>query len=306
MENPGQGPSVNEEKLAVEIERFSKLSSDMIALLSSLSREINKSVADLQEIRSAVELKKQELQSLREIENSAADLEQQLRELQREKESLEQMVVDQRGAWEREKERRAREEREYVENLNFRRQQEEQEVSQMLAAEHGKARQQLEDELRAIQQQNRDAQEAAEKDFHERELILRKKELEWGQLIQELEEFLYKLDRRHRLNNAVHAVLQDEEKIEESIPTISDPLSSDNLHDEPVFYEAGDESRRELYSEENSTWGDAGANQGAAPFDSEPIFGRDWSEEPKHSSSRRETAPLKFPPKKPTGFKPED
>ena len=48
------------------------------------------------------------------------------------------------------------------------------------------------DELRAIQLGKQEAQETIETNLQERELLLKNKELEWGQLIQELEQFLHK------------------------------------------------------------------------------------------------------------------
>jgi hypothetical protein len=66
----------------------------------------------------------------------------------------------------------------------------------MWATEKSKARQQLEEELRAIEQNSREKQEAMERNCLERELLLKQKELEWVQLVQELEQFMSQLTKR--------------------------------------------------------------------------------------------------------------
>ena len=54
----------------------------------------------------------------------------------------------------------------------------------------------------AAQQQSLKKQQALERDCLERELALKEKELEWVQLIQELEQFMSKLTRRAQAQTA--------------------------------------------------------------------------------------------------------
>ena len=104
-----------------------------------------------------------------------------------------------------------REEKEYDENRKIQREHEEEEYKKAWAADQLRARQMLDEELGAIRQRSMEAQEAADKDFMERELILKKKEQEWSQLIQELEQFLSKLAKRTHPRNAVPALLPRED-----------------------------------------------------------------------------------------------
>jgi hypothetical protein len=184
------------EKLSIEINRFSSLSSELTALLALFSQEIKASAEQLAQIRAAVELKKKELKDLHGIEASVAALDRLAVEHQRQKETLEQLMADQRAQWESEKARRTREEKEYAENMRIRREREEEEYRQRAAGEKLKAQQKLEEEMRIIQQERLQKQQALERECLERELILKEKELEWVQLIQELEQFMSKLTRR--------------------------------------------------------------------------------------------------------------
>jgi hypothetical protein len=184
------------EKLSIEIDRFSSLSSELAAILTLFSQEIKTAAEQLTRIRAAVDLKKKELKDLHGIEASIAALDRLAVEHQEKKEALERLMADQRAQWEAEKARRTREEREYAENLRIRHEREEEEYRQRVAGEKLKAQQKLEEEMRIIQQEGLQKQQAQERDCLQRELILKEKELEWVQLIQELEQFMSKLTRR--------------------------------------------------------------------------------------------------------------
>jgi hypothetical protein len=184
------------EKLSTEISRFTSLSSELTELLAPLSREIRSSAEHLTRIRAEADLKKKELKDLHGIELSVAALDRLASEHQRQKESLERLIIDQRALWEAEKERRSQEEKDYAENLRLRREREEEEYRQKWAVEKLKAQQKLEEEMKGIQQERLQKLQALERDCLERELVLKEKELEWVQLIQELEQFMSKLTRR--------------------------------------------------------------------------------------------------------------
>jgi hypothetical protein len=98
--------------------------------------------------------------------------------------------------WEEEKSMRAQESQEYFECLKAERQREEEEYRRQCAVEHSKAKRELEVELQSIKKKNQAYLEALEKSFLERDLHLKQKELEWVQLVQELEQFMSKLGKR--------------------------------------------------------------------------------------------------------------
>jgi hypothetical protein len=204
-------PVISSETIASEIEHFSRLSSELTELLSNISQKIANSEEQLRVIQSTVDLKTAELKRLHNIEAGAVALEQLAEDHRLQKEGFERVMDHQHRLWEEEKAQREREDREYLENLKIRREQEErefgenleiqrqreeQEFQRMWATEKSKARQQLEEELRAIEQNSREKQEAMERNCLERELLLKQKELEWVQLVQELEQFMSQLTKR--------------------------------------------------------------------------------------------------------------
>jgi chromosome segregation ATPase len=165
-------PVMAAEDLSTAIEHFSHLSSGMTKILSDLSRIVQGSAEQLKAIQSAVEVKKSELKS------------------------LEAQVESERRTREEEKMHQSQQENEYVENLKIQRQREEEEYKRAWDLEKAKARQQLDEELRLIRQENRLKQEAIERDCLRREMALKEKEVEWVQLTQELEQFMSRLGRR--------------------------------------------------------------------------------------------------------------
>jgi len=295
---------VTTEKITLDIKRFSDLGSEMIGLLSTLSQEINSAAADLQSVQTALDLKKKELATLNEIEMVAASLEKQIQDLRQQKENLDHVIAEQRVAWEKERDRRAREEKEYIENLNARRQKEEQEYQQSRAAELEQSRRLLEDELRAIQQEKQEAQTAIETNLQERELLLKKKELEWGQLIQELEQFLFKLEKRHRLHDTLHAVWTNgtlEEQLGQPSPALP---PSGTIHKEPKYSALDDENDAGAGPEDLSVQENIGEDGFPPDGGNEPGSGGDCEEDTKHSQlARRDSTPLKFCPKRSLNLK---
>jgi chromosome segregation ATPase len=176
--------------LTLDLERFSSLSSEMVALLENLTQDINRSAQELRDIRDAVDAGKKELATLRESEREVSVLKQQLEDLRPQKESLENLIADQRNAWEEEKTKRAWEEREHEENLKTLRQREEEEQRLMREGEQMRAQQKFEEALDAMRQKSAETRTAEETDILARESALKKKEQELSRLMQELEKFL--------------------------------------------------------------------------------------------------------------------
>ncbi len=204
-------PVTGTETLTSEIENFSRLSSELTELMSSLSQKIMGSADQLRAIQSAVDLKKEELKRLHDIDAAATALEQLIENHRLQKEGFESDMERQRRLWEEEIAQREQEERDYHENLRIQRQHEEEEYRRNWAVEQSKAREQLEEELRTMEQKNREKLEAIERDCLARELVLKEKELEWIQLIQELEQFISKLSKRIQAKAAARADVPKED-----------------------------------------------------------------------------------------------
>ena len=194
-----------------DIERFSRLSSELKDCLSGITRKIIDSLNDLKSVQQDVARKKQELKELYDIEASAEAL-QLLNEEHRLKQSeFEGFMESQRRLWEEEKNLREKEDEEYRQVLKIRRKREEEEYKQKLVREELAARQKQEEELLQLRQRNIEKQELLKQDFLRREKALKEKELEWVRLIQELELFMTGLVERTRKRNAG------------SVPDVTDP-----------------------------------------------------------------------------------
>jgi DNA repair exonuclease SbcCD ATPase subunit len=169
------------EKISSQMERFSNLSSDMIMLISELSQEAKKAIDQLRAIREEVNLKKRELKTLHDMERSAEELQRLIENRRIQISNLDQLLERQRNTFEDLKVQRQRVEAEYRERQ---------------AAEQLKARQTLDEELRALRQKSMEKQEALDKDLLERERRIMQKEKELDLLTQELEQFMSRLAGR--------------------------------------------------------------------------------------------------------------
>jgi hypothetical protein len=184
------------DKYLVDLQHFSRLSGELTSFLSDLSEKIRSSAEQLRMIEQAVVLKTEDLKNLHDIEVAAVELAQLIENQKLQKEQFENLMADQRNHWEEEKAKRDQEQDQYLQTLRMEREKEEEEYRLQLAAEKDKARQDLAQELQVVHERNQANQEAMEKEFLKRELLLKEKELEWMQLAQELEQFISKLGRR--------------------------------------------------------------------------------------------------------------
>ncbi len=185
------------EKYQVDIELFSRISSELTKFVSELSEKIRGSAEQLKMIEQAVELKAGELKKLHEIDAATVTLEQLIEDQQQQKDQFEQFAANQRSLWDEEKSRRLQENQEYMERLQLQRQREEEEYRLRWTDEQLKAKQALTEELQEVQKRIQSNQEALEKKLLARELLLKEKELEWMQLVQELEQFMSKLGKNY-------------------------------------------------------------------------------------------------------------
>jgi len=227
-------PLMNAEKLSEEINRFSGLTSELTGVLSRLSREVQISAEQLNQVHAALEAKHNELKTLYGLEASAATLEGLVRDNRQQKEDLQRQIEEQRAAWELEISKREQEENQYQENLRIRRQRDEEEYKQRWAAEKLKAQQKFEEELRVIHQEALQRQQARERDCLDRELKLKEKELEWVQLIQELEQFMSKLTRRTQAQTAAYSDLLAKEGRAPSGQSSDPPMAASDAQAEPA------------------------------------------------------------------------
>ena len=235
-------PFTKIDKLLLDSERFSDLSSEMARLLTSLSQEIRASAAELQEVQDEIDFKKRELEELRGMEKSVAALESQVEDLRRQKEELDRFILEQRAIWDADNARRAREEAEYAENLKIQRERQEEEYRQRWADEQLKTQKSFEEQVAALGRKNAESQKDLEKALIEREASLKNRELEWRRLVRELDTFMIQLEKRvrHQVDTAPIASLNTSAE-RESLLT-------------PEFHRASTESNPEINSDQFSVW----------------------------------------------------
>ncbi len=280
------------EKFSLAMERFSVLSTEMITLLMGLSQEIHQSAEELGAIRNAADLKKKELETLLEAEHSARALARQTEDLKREKEELEQYIRNQRASWEEERAQREKEVEEHRKDWD---------------TEQFRARQELEEALRAIRQQNQEAHEAVEREWIDREQNLKNKELEWSQLIHELDQFLTKLAGRSGPCTVNPLLLREDVAVSSGsiVSGISrsgyfrDEDEADSPYDEALMWEKAWGEGAPAIGERNHAF----EPDSAEDFRLSQAFMKDAHVLPNRrmddsdSSPKRENAPLKFAPK---------
>jgi chromosome segregation ATPase len=199
IDNSASGQAVDAEKVSSQMERFSNLSSDMVVLMSEISRETKSAMAQLSAVRLELDRKKKELETLHEMERSAEELRRVIEDRRSQLADLQQLVENQRSSFEIERSNREQESKKYLEDLKKRRQREEAEFRERQSAEELSAKQALEEELRALRQENTEKQEALARDLLEREQQIVQKEKEMDLLTQELEQFMSRLAGRTQL-----------------------------------------------------------------------------------------------------------
>jgi hypothetical protein len=223
--NPGLKKAAEDsEGIYGDLERFSRLSSDLGKCLSDVALKIKNSVDEFNAVEQEVLHKKAELKEIYDIEASLAALANLVEEHRLKKAEFERFMESQRRLWEEEKLKKEHEDEEYKNALKLHRQREEEEYEKKWSEKRDIIRQKLEEELRAIQRQNSEQQKLLEIDLLNRERVLKKKELEWDKLIQELELFMTRLLARTRKDNI--GPIPDRSDIDDT-PTVKNNLTSD-------------------------------------------------------------------------------
>lgn len=187
---------VNPKGMLLEIERFSRLTSDLKDCLLNMIHKTKDAMDALGTVERAVEEKKGELKQLHGIETAAVSLEKLIEEHRRQREEFDSFITEQRRHWAEEKALREKEDSEYRENLERCRQQEMQDYARELADEKSAMREKMEEEIHALQSRIHEKQREIEADIENRERVINKKEEDISRLVRELELFMAKLEAR--------------------------------------------------------------------------------------------------------------
>jgi colicin import membrane protein len=179
------------EGISVEgvVQNLSNLGLEISKSLAEISGKLVAEVERLTSIREAVALQAKELERLHKIDIAATAIDHLILDYQSQKQTLEAEISAQRETWSAEELQRAREQKEYEENLKKQRQREVEDYEYKKALERKKAQDKYEEETRVLEKKNKEKQEEIEKSWKQRETALREKEEEGARLRKEVDEF---------------------------------------------------------------------------------------------------------------------
>ena len=149
------------EGISVEgvVQNLSNLGLEISKALAEISGKLVSEVERLTSIREAVALQTKELERLHKIDIAATAIDHLVLDYQSQKQTLEAEISTQREAWSAEELQRAREQKEYEENLKKQRQREVEDYEYKKALERKKAQDKYEEETRVLEKKNKEKQE---------------------------------------------------------------------------------------------------------------------------------------------------
>ncbi len=177
------------------VQRISGLGLEVSKALADLSENLVQEVDRLGAVREAVALERAEIERLHKIDVAATALDQLVQDHARERERLGAEIAAQRAAWDEEVRQTERDRKEHEENLKKQRQREIEEYEYKKALERKKTQDKYEEDIKLLEKQNREKQEALEKSWQQREAVLKEKEEEFLRLRKESQEFPVRLQK---------------------------------------------------------------------------------------------------------------
>jgi hypothetical protein len=200
------------EGISVEgvVQNLSNLGLEISKALAEISGKLVSEVERLTSIREAVALQTKELERMHKIDIAATAIDHLVLDYQSQKQTLEAEISAQRETWSAEELQRAREQKEYEENLKKQRQREVEDYEYKKVLERKKAQDKYEEETRVLEKKNKEKQEEIEKSWKQRETALREKEEEGARLRKEVDEFptRLKMEVDVAVSNAVKSAEQ--------------------------------------------------------------------------------------------------
>lgn len=180
------------------VQRISGLGLDLAKALSGLSVRLTGEVQLLAAVREAVTLERGEIERLHKIDIAATALDQLVQDYGRQKQELETEIAARRAEWEEEAARSERDRKEQEEALKKQRQRESEDFEYKKTLERKKAQDKYDEEIRLQEKKNHEKQEALEKSWQQREVILKEREEELARLRKESEGFPKRLEAEAR------------------------------------------------------------------------------------------------------------
>ncbi len=181
--------AVSEITVEIIAKKLSDLNVEISRTLSGLGEKMNAEVGILRSLKEAVALESKDLNRLHGIDIAATSIDQLVADYQEKKTSFEANLFGARQEWERETEEKKQQEAEYTETLKKNRAREIEDYEYKKALERKKLQDRFEEECRLKEKQNRETQENLEKNWKEREAVLKGQEEELVALKKEAEQF---------------------------------------------------------------------------------------------------------------------
>jgi colicin import membrane protein len=198
------------------VQKISGMGLEISRSLSELSARLVAEVERLTTIREAVALEQRELERLHKIDIAATSLDNMLQDYNSEKEKLEGEITSSRATWEEEERMRARDQKDFEDNLKKQRQREMEEYEYKKALERKKAQDKYDEDIRLLEKKDKEKQESLEKSWQQREAALKERETEWAQLKKEVDDFPAQLKKEVDASVAV-ALKGAEQKFEQQM-----------------------------------------------------------------------------------------
>jgi hypothetical protein len=171
------GQSVAGVSVEIVVQRLSGLGLEISKALADISGKLVSEVERLTSIREAVSLEQRELERLHKLDIAATSLDQLVQDYQSQNVKLEQEISARRLAWEAEELERARDQKEYEDNLKRQRQREVEDYEYKKALERKKAQDKYDEDQRLLEKKNREKQEDLQKSWNQREAALKEREV---------------------------------------------------------------------------------------------------------------------------------
>jgi colicin import membrane protein len=194
----------------------SALSIQVSKALAAVSGDLIAEVQRLATVREAVALEHAELERLHKIDIAATALDQLVQDYDSKSQTLEAETSARRAAWDSELKARERAEKEYDENLKKQRQRETEEYEYKKTIDRKKAQEKHDEDMRALENRNREKQATLEKSWNEREGTIKEREEDHHRLQQEVASFPSRLqaETERARSEATH---QTEQRFEQQV-----------------------------------------------------------------------------------------
>lgn len=177
------------------IRKFADLNIEISKTIGSLSEKLVNEINYLTKLRQVAELEKNEIERLHKIDIAQTALDHLIEEYRVQQEELEEEITTRRAEWEQEQSQKETEAEDEQTILEKTRKREIEEYEYKKNLERKKAQDKYEEEVRLRDKQNKEKQDALEKNWQQRESIIKSQEEELISLRKIVDEFPIKLQK---------------------------------------------------------------------------------------------------------------